>query len=128
MKLAHAVKDLLRKHVFYYTGAPVDVVEADTCIGGVQEAARAAEKFKEEGVGVSITVTPCWCYGSETMDMDPHIPKAVWGFIGTEGQGVVYLEVVLAAYNKKGLVTLGFLGMDVQDVGDVELLGDGERT
>lgn len=124
MNLAHAVKDLLRKHVFYYTGAPVDVVVADTCIGGVQEAARAAEKFKEEGVGVSITVTPCWCYGSETMDMDPHIPKAVWGFNGTERPGAVYLAAVLAAYNQKGLPTFGIYGKDVQDAGDTEIPED----
>ena len=106
MGLAKAVKDLLRENVFYYTGEPVDVVIADTCIGGVKEAAEAAEKFKREGVGVSITVTPCWCYGSETMDMDPHIPKAVWGFNGTERPGAVYLAAVLAAYDQKGLPLL----------------------
>lgn len=124
MGLAKAVKDLLRENVFYYTGEPVDVVIADTCIGGVKEAAEAAEKFKREGVGVSITVTPCWCYGSETMDMDPHIPKAVWGFNGTERPGAVYLAAVLAAYNQKGLPTFGIYGKDVQDAGDTTIPED----
>src|SRR5690625_3687 len=124
MGLAKAVKKLLRENVFYYTGEPVDVVIADTCIGGVTEAAQAAEKFKQEGVGVSITVTPCWCYGSETMDMDPHIPKAVWGFNGTERPGAVYLAAVLAAYNQKGLPTFGIYGKDVQDAGDTEIPED----
>lgn len=124
MNLALAVKDLLRAHVFYYTGQPVDVVVADSCIGGVKEAAEAAEKFKREGVGVSITVTPCWCYGTETMDMDPQIPKAVWGFNGTERPGAVYLAAVLAAYNQKGLPTFGIYGEDVQDAGDTNIPAD----
>ncbi len=124
MNLAHAVKKLLEENVKYYTGQPVDVVIADTCIGGVKESALAAEKFKREGVGVSITVTPCWCYGTETMDLDPHIPKAVWGFNGTERPGAVYLSAVLAAYNQKGLPTFGIYGKDVQDVGDTEIPDD----
>lgn len=124
MNLAHAVADLLREHVFYYTGQSVDVVIADTCIGGVHEAQQAAEKFKREGVGVSITVTPCWCYGSETMDLDPHLPKAVWGFNGTERPGAVYLAAVLAGYNQKGLPTFGIYGEDVQDAGDTNIPED----
>jgi len=127
MGLAKAVKKLLRENVFYYTGEPVDVVIADTCIGGVTEAAQAAEKFKQEGVGVSITVTPCWCYGSETMDMDPHIPKAVWGFNGTERPGAVYLAAVLAGYNQKGLPAFGIYGNDVQDAGDTDIPADVEE-
>ena len=79
----------------------------DTTIGGVAEAAACADKFKLENVGVSLTVTPCWCYGSETMDMDPHTPKAVWGFNGTERPGAVYLAAVLAAHNQKGLPAFG---------------------
>ena len=84
MGMARAVAKLISDHLRHSCGAPVECVIADTCIGGVAEAARAAEKFAREGVGVSLTVTPCWCYGSETMDMDPLLPKAVWGFNGTE--------------------------------------------
>jgi hypothetical protein len=84
-------------------GLPVECVIADTCIGGVAEAAQAAEKFARLGVGVSLSVTPAWCYGSETMDMDPTLPKAVWGFNGTERPGAVYLAAVLAGHNQKGL-------------------------
>lgn len=102
----------------------MECVIADTCIGGVKEAAEAAEKFAREGVGVSITVTPCWCYGTETMDMDPHIPKAVWGFNGTERPGAVYLAAVLAGYNQKGLPAFGIYGKDVQDAGDTNIPED----
>src|SRR5699024_3959368 len=101
MNLAKAVAELLANELKYYNGDPVECVIADTCIGGVAEAAKCVEKFEREGVGVSITVTPCWCYGSETMDMDPHLPKAVWGFNGTERPGAVYLAAVLAGYNQK---------------------------
>lgn len=124
MNLATSVAELLKQNIAYYTGDPVDVVIADTCIGGVKESAEAADKFKREGVGVSITVTPCWCYGSETMDMDPHLPKAVWGFNGTERPGAVYLAAVLAAYNQKGLPAFGIYGKDVQDAGDTEIPAD----
>src|SRR5690625_4820103 len=113
MGLAKAVKKLLRENVFYYTDEPVDVVIADTCNGGVTERAQTDEKFKQERNGVYITVTPCWCYGSETMDMDPHIPKTVWGFNGTERPGAVYLAAVLAGYNQKGLPAFGIYGNDV---------------
>ena len=97
---------------------------ADTCIGGVAEAAQTAEKFARAGVGVSLTVTPCWCYGSETMDMDPLIPKAVWGFNGTERPGAVYLAAVLAAHNQKGLPAFSIYGHDVQDAGDTHIPED----
>ena len=115
MAQARAVADLLSAKLRYPNGEPVQCVIADTCIGGVAEAARAAEKFSREGVGVSITVTPCWCYGSETMDMDPLTPKAVWGFNGTERPGAVYLAAVLAAHNQKGLPAFSIYGHDVQD-------------
>ncbi|AXI39062.1 MAG: L-fucose isomerase [Bacillaceae bacterium] len=124
MNMAKAVAKLLEENVFYYNGQPVECVIADTCIGGVKEAAEAAEKFAREGVGVSITVTPCWCYGTETMDMDPHIPKAVWGFNGTERPGAVYLAAVLAGYNQKGLPAFGIYGKDVQDAGDTNIPED----
>ena len=118
MNMAKNVAAFLSENLRYYNGESVECVIADTCIGGVAEAAHAAEKFKKEGVGVSITVTPCWCYGSETMDMDPHLPKAVWGFNGTERPGAVYLAAVLAGYNQKGLPAFGIYGHDVQDAGD----------
>ncbi len=124
MALARAVADLLSKNLRHSNGLPVECVIADTCIGGAAEAAQAAVKFAREGVGVSITVTPCWCYGSETMDMDPHIPKAVWGFNGTERPGAVYLAAVLAAHNQKGLPAFSIYGRDVQDAGDTEIPQD----
>ena len=102
----------------------MECVIADTCIGGVAEAARTAEKFAREGVGLTVTVTPCWCYGSETMDMDPLMPKAVWGFNGTERPGAVYLASVLAAHNQKGLPAFGIYGRDVQDAGDTSIPPD----
>ena len=108
---------LVHENLRYPNGQPVECVIADTCIGGVAEAAKCAEKFAREGVGVSLTVTPCWCYGSETMDMDPLIPKAVWGFNGTERPGAVYLAAVLAGHNQKGLPAFGIYGHDVQDSG-----------
>src|SRR5208282_6328388 len=100
---------------------------SDTCIGGVAEAAEAADKFAHEGAGVSLTVSPCWCYGSETMDMDPLTPKAVWGFNGTERPGAVYLAAVLAGYNQKGLPAFGIYGRDVQDGGDSSIPADVEE-
>jgi L-fucose isomerase len=96
-------------------------------IGGVAEAAACAEKFRRENVGVSLTVTPCWCYGSETMDMDPLTPKAVWGFNGTERPGAVYLAAVLAGHTQKGLPAFGIYGRDVQDGGDKEIPADVEE-
>src|SRR5512133_1046281 len=114
MAQARAVVALLTANLRYPNGEPVQCVIADTCIGGVAEAAQAAEKFAREGVGVSLTVTPCWCYGSETMDMDPLTPKAVWGFNGTERPGAVYL----AAHAQKGLPAFSIYGHDVQDGGD----------
>jgi L-fucose isomerase len=102
---------------------PVECVIADTCIGGVAEAAECAEKFDREGVGLTVTVTACWCYGSETMDMAPW-PKAVWGFNGTERPGAVYLAAVLAAHAQKGLPAFGIYGRDVQEAGDLSIPPD----
>src|SRR5512138_3098572 len=124
MALAHAVADLLTAELRYPNGQPVECVIADTNIGGVAEAAACAEKFARAGVGLSITVTPCWCYGSETMDMDPLIPKAVWGFNGTERPGAVYLAAVLAAHNQKGLPAFSIYGHDVKDAGDTNIPED----
>lgn len=118
MGLAKRVAEFYTANLRYPDGSPVQCVIADTCIGGVKEAANCAEKFTGENVGLSLSVTPCWCYGSETMDMDPLIPKAVWGFNGTERPGAVYLAAVLAAHNQKGLPAFGIYGHDVQDMGD----------
>ncbi len=124
MALAQAVAALLAAELRTPTGKPVECVIADTCIGGVAEASACAEKFAREGVGVSLTVTSCWCYGSETMDMDPTIPKAVWGFNGTERPGAVYLAAVLAGHAQKGLPAFGIYGRDVQAAGDTEIPAD----
>lgn len=124
MNMAKAAADLISSTLKYPDGEPVECVIADTCIGGVAEAAACAEKFDAENVGVSLTVTPCWCYGSETMDMDPLRPKAVWGFNGTERPGAVYLAAVLAAHAQKGLPAFGIYGRDVQDGGDTSIPGD----
>ena len=116
MLLAKKVAELISSELRYSCGLPVECVIADSCIGGVREAADCAEKFARENVGVSITVTPCWCYGSETMDMDPYTPKAIWGFNGTERPGAVYLAAVLAAHSQKGIPAFGIYGRDVQDM------------
>jgi L-fucose/D-arabinose isomerase len=118
MAMAQAVAKLISDNLRHPCQSPVECVIADTCIGGVAEAARAAEKFARAGVGVSLTVSPCWCYGSETMDMDPTVPKAVWGFNGTERPGAVYLAAVLAGHAQKGLPAFGIYGRDVQDQND----------
>ena len=124
MNMAKAAARFLEENLRHANGMPVECVIADTCIGGVAEAAMAADKFQREGVGVSITVTRCWCYGSETMDMDPSTPKAVWGFNGTERPGAVYLAAVLAAHSQKGLPAFGIYGRDVQDADDTSIPED----
>ena len=124
MTMAQNVAAFLSANLRHANGLPVECVIADKCIGGVREAAEAAAKFHKEGVGVSISVTPCWCYGSETMDMDPLIPKAVWGFNGTERPGAVYLAAVMAAHSQKGLPAFSIYGRDVQDAGDTTIPED----
>jgi L-fucose isomerase len=124
MGIAHSAAEFLTANLRYPDGRPVECVIPDNCIGGVAEAAQAAELFRREGVGVSLTVTPCWCYGSETMDMDPLTPKAVWGFNGTERPGAVYLAAVLAAHAQKGLPAIAIYGRDVQDAGDSSIPAD----
>ena len=121
MNMAKSVVDLLTSTLKYPDGTPVECVIADSTIGRVSESATCAEKFRKEGVGVTITVTPCWCYGSETMDMEQHTVKAVWGFNGTERPGAVYLAAVLAAHAQKGLPAFGIYGHDVQDAGTTEI-------
>jgi L-fucose/D-arabinose isomerase len=124
MNQARNVAALISGQLRYPTGEPVACVIADTCIGGIAEANACAEKFRREHVGVSLTVTPCWCYGSETMDMDLHLPKAVWGFNGTERPGAVYLAAVLAGHTQKGLPAFGIYGKDVQPAGDPGIPAD----
>ncbi len=124
MNMARSVATFLSENLRHYNGLAVECVIADTTIGGVAEAAQTAEKFRREGVGVSLTVTPAWCYGSETMDMDPLTPKAVWGFNGTERPGAVYLAAVSAAHNQKGLPVFNIYGREVQDAGDTEIPED----
>ena len=124
MAMARSAAGFLSANLRHANGLPVECVIADSCIGGVAEAAQTATKFAREGVGVSLTVTPCWCYGAETMDMDPCLPKAVWGFNGTERPGAVYLAAVLAGHNQKGLPAFGIYGRDVQDAGDTTIPAD----
>jgi len=124
MGMAKSVAKLLSANLRFPDGTPVECVIADTTIGGVAESAKCAEKFAREGVGVSLTVTPCWCYGSETMDMDPLTPKAVWGFNGTERPGAVYLAAVLAAHSQKGLPAFSIYGHEVQDSDDTSIPED----
>jgi len=124
MNMAKAAARLISENLRHPNGLPVECVIADRCIGGVAEAAMAAEKFKKEGVGVSLSVTPCWCYGTETMDMDPFTPKAIWGFNGTERPGAVYLAAVLAAHSQKGIPAFGIYGRDVQDANDTTIPED----
>ena len=127
MGMAQSVAALLSGRLRYADGSPVECVISDTTIGRVAEAAACAEKFAREGVAITITVTPCWCYGSETMDMDPHTIKAVWGFNGTERPGAVYLAAVLAAHAQKGLPAFGIYGHDVQDADNQTIPADVEE-
>ena len=124
MNQAKATAAFISENLCYPDGSAVECVISDSCIGGVAEAAACADKFRKENVGVSLTVTPCWCYGSETMDMDPHTPKAVWGFNGTERPGAVYLAAALAGHTQKGLPAFGIYGRDVMESSDTSIPDD----
>ena len=124
MNMAKSAKKLIEENCFYSNGEPVKVIIADTTIGRVAEAAACDDKFRKNGVEITLTVTPCWCYGSETMDMNPNTVKAVWGFNGTERPGAVYLAAVLASHAQKGLPAFGIYGHDVQDLTDTEIPTD----
>ena len=124
MNMAKAVAELLETNLRHANGLPVECVLADGTIGRVAESAACADKFRREGVGLTITVTPCWCYGSETMDMDPQMPKAVYGFNGTERPGAVYLAAVLAGHTQKGLPAFSIYGHEVQDSDDSSIRPD----
>ena len=121
MNMAKAAAKLIEENVFYSNGEHAKVIIADTTIGRVAEAAACADKFKKAGVDITLTVTPCWCYGAETMDMDPMTIKAVWGFNGTERPGAVYLASVLATHAQKGLPAFGIYGHEVQDMDDTTI-------
>lgn len=124
MKMALSLKELLEKELHHPSGEHISCVVSDTCIGGVAEAARCEQKFRRLNVGLSITVTPCWCYGTETVDMTEGIPKAIWGFNGTARPGAVYLAAALAAHDQLGIPTFGIYGNEVQDAGDTSIPGD----
>ncbi|HNX13690.1 MAG TPA: L-fucose isomerase [Oscillospiraceae bacterium] len=124
MGMASAAAKLISENLRYPDGTSVQCVIADTTIGGGAEAAKCAEKFYNERVCGTLSVTPCWCYGSETMDMDPTTVKAVWGFNGTERPGAVYLAAVMAAHAQKGLPAFSIYGRDVQDAGNSGITPD----
>ena len=124
MKMAETAAKLISSSLRYPDGSPVECVIADTTIGGVYEAEQCAKKFRENNVGVSLSVTPCWCYGTETMDADPLMPKAVWGFNGTERPGAVYLACMLAGYAQRGMPAYGIYGREVQDATDTSVPED----
>ena len=124
MNMAKSAAKLISDNVFYSDGEPVKVIIADTTIGRVAEAAACADKFRKAGVDITLTVTPCWCYGAETMDMDPMTIKAVWGFNGTERPGAVYLASVLATHAQKGLPAFGIYGHEVQEADDTSIPAD----
>ncbi len=124
MNMAKSAAELITKNLCYSNGEPVKVVISDTTIGRVAEAAACQDQFRKAGVDITLTVTPCWCYGSETMDMDPDTVKAVWGFNGTERPGAVYLAAVLASHAQKGLPAFGIYGHEVQDIDDTTIPSD----
>ena len=127
MNMAKATAALLSEKLRHPCGTPVECVIADSCIAGMAESAACEEKFSTCHVGLTITITPCWCYGSETIDMDPLRPKAIWGFNGTERPGAVYLAAALAAHNQKGIPAFSIYGHDVQDAGDETIPADVAR-
>lgn len=127
MNMAKATAALLTEKLRHACEAAVECVISDTCIAGMAEAAACEEKFSSQNVGLTITVTPCWCYGSETIDMDPTRPKAIWGFNGTERPGAVYLAAALAAHSQKGIPAFSIYGHDVQDADDTSIPADVEE-
>ncbi|RUA11707.1 MAG: hypothetical protein DSY83_16355 [Flavobacteriia bacterium] len=127
MDMAERVSELISSKLKYPDGSPVQCVISDSTIGRVPEAQLCEEKFVKEGVGLSITVTPCWCYGTETIDMHPTRPKAIWGFNGTERPGAVYLAAALAGHVQKGLPAFSIYGVDVQDIDSTDIPEDVEE-
>lgn len=124
MNMAKSAALFIEKNLRHTSGEKVECVIADSCIGGVAEAAACADKFKTENIGLTLTVTPCWCYGTETIDMDPHLPKAIWGFNGTERPGAVYLAAAMAGHTQLGLPAFSIYGQEVQDSDDTSIPSD----
>ena len=124
LSLAKAAAKLISSSLHHRDGSALEFIIPDKCIGGAAESSETDSLFARENVGLTLTVTPCWCYGSETMDMDPLRPKAVWGFNGTERPGAVYLAAVLAGHAQKGLPAFGIYGRDVQEAGDLKIPAD----
>jgi len=127
MNMAKSAAALISSKLRYADGTPVVCVIADTTIGRVSQAAACADKFEKEGVGLTLSVTPCWCYGTETIDLNPYYPKAIWGFNGTERPGAVYLAAALAGHNQKGIPAFGIYGQNVQDSTDTSIPADVEE-
>ncbi|MDP4272320.1 MAG: L-fucose isomerase, partial [Bacteroidota bacterium] len=127
MNMAKSAAALISSKLRYPDGTPVECVIADTTIGRVPQAAACAEKFEKEGVGLTLSVTPCWCYGTETIDLNPYYPKAIWGFNGTERPGAVYLAAALAGHAQKGIPAFGIYGQNVQDSTDTSIPADVEE-
>ncbi|UGA56569.1 L-fucose isomerase [Vibrio sp. VB16] len=124
MNMAKSAALFIEKNLRHTSGERVECIIADSCIGGVAEAAACADKFKTENIGLTLTVTPCWCYGTETIDMDPHLPKAIWGFNGTERPGAVYLAAAMAGHTQLGLPAFSIYGQEVQDSDDTSIPSD----
>lgn len=124
MNMARSAKELIESELKYADGTPVQCIISDTTIGGGAEAAQCAKQFATENIAATLSVTPCWCYGTETMDLDPNTIKAVWGFNGTERPGAVYLAAVMAAYAQRGLPAFSIYGHDVQDASDTSIPDD----
>ena len=127
MNMAKSAAALITSKLRYPDGSPVECVIADSTIGRVPEAAECAAKFEKEGVGLTLSVTPCWCYGTETIDLNPYYPKAIWGFNGTERPGAVYLAAALAGHAQKGVPAFGIYGQNVQDSSDTSIPADVEE-
>ena len=127
MRLAESAKKLIEENIFYADGTPCEVVISPTTIGGGKEAYDCQQYFASQNVTATLSVTPCWCYGSETMDLDPKTTKAVWGFNGTERPGAVYLAACMAAHAQRGLPAFAIYGKDVQDIGDSGITPDVEE-
>ncbi|WP_375752865.1 L-fucose isomerase [Vibrio sp. HN007] len=124
MNMAKSAAQFIEENLRHASGEKVECIIADSCIGGVAEASACGEKFKRENVGLTLTVTPCWCYGTETIDMDPHMPKAIWGFNGTERPGAVYLAAAMAGHTQLGLPAFSIYGEEVQDADDTSIPSD----
>ncbi len=124
MNMARMAKELIETNCFYSDGTPVEVVISDTTIGGCAEAALCEDQFIREGVVATLTVTPCWCYGTEVIDLNPTTIKGIWGFNGTERPGAVFLAAAAAGSAQRGLPVFSIYGHNVQDSDDTSMPSD----